>query len=151
MENRTHKRGENQQMSSVADVSMARDYIAAIGGPGKGVTIIGKAFNRLSELFPHEGNKKDQWIYRRVRSFWEREAPYVKFREMAELHRAAAIAKAERELIAQARKEHAAFIEKTAHLRALLEHQDAAFHSDQIEGLGRVTGRMDRAGDRGER
>jgi predicted ATP-dependent protease len=151
MGNRTRKHGDNEQMSSVADVARARDYIAAIGGPGKGATIIGKAYEKLAELFPHENDPRDRWTLRRVRSFWERDAAHVKFREMIEMHRAAEIAKSERELIAQARKDHAAFIAKTTAIRAFLEHQDEDFSRSSVAGLGRVSGDLDSARDRTDR
>lgn len=150
MENQTHKRGESQQMSTVADLSMARDYVVAIGGPGKGATIVARAYAALTKLFPHEDDPRDQWTERRLRSFLEREAALVKFREMVELHRAAEKAKAERELLAQARKQHAEFIEKTASMRALLEHQDEAFHSPEIERLRGMARGVDRPGTGGE-
>lgn len=149
MGNRTHKRGENEKMSDVADLEMARDYVLDIGGPGKGAVIVDRAFKLLAKLFPHDDRPKEQWTSRRVRSFLEREAALVRFREMVELHRAAEHAKAERALIEKARKEHAAFIEKTASLRALLERQDEDFHRPQIEGLGGGLGGMDRPGTEG--
>lgn len=121
---------------SVSDVALARSYVADIGGAGKVKAILGNAYSRLVSMFPHKNEPDWQWTERRVRSFWNGEAAYVEFREMRELHAAAAKAKEERELLQKARKEHAAFIEKTASLRALLERQDEAFHSHQIEGLG---------------
>lgn len=141
MSNRTRKSGETKRMS---DVAMARDYVGLIGGaPGKGNAIIAAAHAWLTKLFPHEEEPKWQWTQRRVRSFWERDAALVEYREMVELHHTAEHVKAERILIEAARKEHAAFIAKTASLRALLEHQDEAFHRPSIEGLGSVIGRVD--------
>ena len=136
-------------MSDVADVEMARSYVVDIGGPGKGVAIVSKAFDLLAKLFPHREEPKDQWTLRRVRSFWGRDAAHVKYREMVELHRAAETAKEERRLLELARKEHAAFIAKTASLRALLERQDADFHGPSIEGLGGGAGGVDRPGIEG--
>lgn len=118
MDKRTRKYGEAKRMS---DVAMAREYVADIGGRGKGSTIV-------------------------QRSFWERDAAHVKYREMVELHRAAEVAKAERELIALARKEHAEFIAKTTSIRALLERQDEDFHRPSIEGLRGVASGVDRTG-----
>lgn len=149
MEVRTQKRGDRQQMSTVADLNMAHDYVVDIGGPGKGALIVARAFAALRRLFHHEDEPRDQWTERRVRSFLERDAALVKFREMVELHRAAEQAKAERELLAQARKQHAAFIEKTASMRALLEHQDEAFHGPEIERLRGLARGVDRPGTEG--
>jgi hypothetical protein len=101
-------------------------------------------------MFPHEENPKLQWTERRVRSFWNQEAAYVEFREMRELHAAAAKAKEERELLQKARKEHAAFIEKTAAYRALLERTDPTFFGDEIKRLGSQLGDLDRTRVGGE-
>jgi hypothetical protein len=134
---------------SVSDVALARSYVADIGGAGKVKAILGNTYSRLVSMFPHKNEPDWQWTERRVRSFWNGEAAYVEFREMRELHAAAAKAKEERELLQKARKEHAAFIEKTASLRALLEHADEAFHRPSIEGLGGITGGVDRTGTEG--
>lgn len=128
------------------DVALARSYVADIGGKGSIKSIIATAFDTLSDMFPHKHDPRNQWTERRVRSFWHQEAAYVEFREMLELHRAAEKKKNERALLAQARKEHAAFIEKTASLRALLEHQDEDFHSGEIERIRSLSSRVDRTG-----
>lgn len=133
-----------ESRKQMLDVALARSYVADIGGTGPVKTILARAHKSLRDMFPHRDEPQNQWTERRVRSFWHQEAAYVEFREMLELHRAAEKAKNERALLAQARKEHAAFIEKTASLRALLEHQDEAFHSAQIEGLRSLSGRVDR-------
>lgn len=127
----------------MSDVALARSYVADIGGAGKVQTILYAAYSQLVRMFPHEEEPKWQWTERRVRSFWNQEAAYVEFREMRELHAAAAKAKEERELLQQARKEHAAFIEKTASYRALLERSDPDFHCVEIERLGGLGGGMD--------
>lgn len=138
---------DSQQMS---DVAMAHDYVAAIGGKGSVKTVLARAFDALIKAFPHEEDPDNQWTERRVKSFWWREAATVQFREMLELHRTAEKAKNERELLQIARKEHAAFVEKTASLRALLERQDEDFHRPEIERLGGMGGGMDRTRNRGE-
>ena len=133
----------------MSDVAMARDYVRDIGGGGPVKVILSGAYNTLSRMFPHKNDPWNAWTERRIRAFWGQEAATVQFYEMVELHNAAAKAKAERELIARARKEHAAFIEKTASLRALLERQDEDFHCDQIAGLWRGLGGVDRTGTEG--
>ena len=138
---------DSQQMS---DVAMARSYVADIGGRGKVKAVLNAAYDRLADMFPHKGEPSSQWTERRVRAFWYGEAAYVEFREMKELHTAAAKAKEERELLQRARKEHAAFIEKTASYRALLERQDEDFHRIEIERLGGQLGDLDRSRARGE-
>lgn len=132
---------DSQQMS---DVAMARDYVADIGGKGSVKTILARAYEALGKMFPHEEDPENQWTERRVKSFWWREAATVQFREMLELHRAAEKAKEERELLQKARKEHAAFIEKTASYRALLERTDPDFFGSEIERLGVESRGMDR-------
>lgn len=140
----------NTDSKQMSDLALASSYVADIGGPGKVKTILAKAYDRLAEMFPHKGNPEWQWTERRVRSFWNKEAAYVEFREMRELHAAAAKAKEERELLQKARLEHAAFIQKTASLAALLERTDEAFYRDQIEGLGRRSCGLDMPRNRGE-
>jgi hypothetical protein len=133
----------------MSDVAMASSYISDIGGQGSVKAILGRAYARLIKMFPHEEEPDKQWTERRIRAFWAEEAAIVEFREMLELHQAAERAKAERELLAAARKEHAAFIEKTASLRALLERQDEDFYRPQIEGLRSVSSGVDRTGTEG--
>lgn len=137
---------DKKQMS---DVALARSFIADIGGSGRVKAILGNAYDRLVSMFPHKDEPEWQWTERRVRSFWNCEAAYVEFREMRELHAAAAKAKEERELLQKARKEHAAFIEKTASIRSLLERTDPAFFSLEIERLGGRSSRMDLPGNCG--
>ena len=129
----------------MSDVALARSYVADIGGSGKVQTFLYAAYSKLVKMFPHEENPKLQWTERRVRSFWNQEAAYVEFREMRELHAAAAKAKEERELLQKARKEHAAFIEKTAAYRALLERTDEDFFGPEIEGLRSQSRNLDRS------
>lgn len=133
----------NTGSSEMSDLALASSYVADIGGPGKVKTILNRAYDRLAEMFPHKEQPEWQWTERRVRSFWNKEAAYVEFREMRELHAAAAKAKEERELLQQARLDHAAFIQKTASYRALLERTDEAFYCDEIERLGRRSSGMD--------
>jgi ATP/maltotriose-dependent transcriptional regulator MalT len=138
---------DSKQMS---DLALASSYIEDIGGSGKVKTILSNAYSRLVKMFPHEEKPEWQWTERRVRSFWNKEAAYVEFREMRELHAAAAKAKEERELLQKARKEHAAFIEKTASIRSLLERTDPDFFGAEIERLGGLGRRVDRARTHGE-
>lgn len=133
----------------MCDVAMARSYVADIGGNGSVKTVLAKAYETLARMFPHRENPRNQWTERRVRAFWHKEAAFVEFREMVELHKAAETAKAERDLLQQARKEHAAFIEKTAALRALFEHQNQDIPGAKPEGLRRIAGGMDRPGVEG--
>lgn len=140
---------ENTSKKQMSDIEMARGYVADIGGSGGVQTILARAYMALAEMFPHKDDPKNQWTERRVKSFWWRDAATVQFREMLELHRAAEKAKEERELLTRARKEHAAFIEKTASYRALLERTDEAFFSDEIERLGSRPRGMDLPGNHG--
>ncbi|WP_287344586.1 hypothetical protein [Mesorhizobium sp.] len=139
------KASVNTGKKQMSDVALARSYVADIGGAGKVQAILYAAYSQLVKMFPHNEEPKMQWTERRVRSFWNQEAAYVEFREMRELHAAAAKAKEERELLQKARKEHAAFIEKTASIRALFERQDQDFHCDEITRLGDVGGRVGRS------
>lgn len=139
----------NTDSKQMSDVARAQSYIADIGGPGSVKAVLGTAYKRLVEMFPHEREPKKQWTERRVRGFWTKEAATVQFYEMIELHAAAAKAKEERELLRKARKEHAEFVEKTASIRALLERTDADFFGAEIERLGAVGRRMDRPGTDG--
>jgi hypothetical protein len=154
MGNSTGKPGKNEQgkqMSNVAsDVSQAKFYIQAIGGGGKVYAMIGKALDRLNELFPHKGEPEKQWTERRLRAWWNHDTDIVRHWQMLELHAAAAKAKEERELLAMARREHAEFIQKTARLAALLELTDPDYFSDEIARMGIESRNMGRAGARRE-
>lgn len=120
-----------ESQKQMSDVAMARDYVADIGGRGKVKTMLAKAYDALAKAFPHTDDPENQWTERRVRAFWNYDTASVQFREMMELHRVAEKEKAERELLAQARTEHAAFIEKTASIRALLERQSENYSRPQ--------------------
>ena len=141
---------ENTSKKQMSDIEMARGYVLDIGGTASAQVMLARAYATLAAMFPHKEDPKNQWTERRVKSFWWRDAATVQFREMIELHRAAEKAKEERELLQKARKEHAAFIEKTASLRALLERTDEDFFGAEIERLGGVGRRVDRAGTHGE-
>lgn len=122
MEKSSANTDREQRMS---DVAIAHSYVKEIGGSGAVQDKINKAFDLLSALFPHKNDPRKRWTYRRVRSFWHKEAAHVEFREMIELHRAAEVARENRAKLQKARKEHAAFIEQTAAYRALLERRAA--------------------------
>jgi hypothetical protein len=136
---------ENTSKKQMSDIEMARGYVLDIGGRTSVQVMLARAYTTLAEMFPHKDDPKNQWTERRVKSFWWRDAATVQFREMLELHRAAEKAKEERELLQKARKEHAAFIEKTASYRALLERTDQDFFGGEIERLGSQLGGMDRS------
>lgn len=142
--------GDRHVYLVVADATRAKSYILDIAGGGMVKTILAKTYSALVALFPHEDDPENRWTERRVRALLNEEVAAVGFSEMLELYETAKAAKAERALLENARKEHAAFIEKTASLRALLERQDEAFHSPQIEGLGSGLGRVDLPRDCGE-
>lgn len=126
----------------MTDVLMARSLVQDIGGRQCVKSMLFTAYRTLTEMFPHKDRPRDQWTERRVRSFWNMEASTVQYREMMELHEAARKQMAERALIARAREEHAAFVEKTARIRSFLEHAEADFHGPQIEGYSSELGRM---------
>ena len=140
---------ENTSKKQMSDIEMARGYVLDIGGKVSVQVMLARAYTTLVEMFPHKNDPKNQWTERRVKSFWWRDAATVQFREMLELHRAAEKAKEERELLQKARFEHAAFIEKTASYRSLLERTDQDFFSGEIERLGDLAQRVDRAGTEG--
>lgn len=133
----------------MSDVAMAQSFVRDIGGNGSVKVMLAVAYDRLSRMFPHRHDPENQWTERRVRGFLSADAATVQYREMVELHEAAKVAKSERSLVEQARKEHAAFIAKTASLRSLLEYQDEAFHRDEIERLRGLVGGMDLPGTDG--
>jgi hypothetical protein len=138
------KSPKNMEGHQLRDVVMAQGYVRAIGGKGQVKVVLDRVYKTLAQMFPHANEPRDQWTERRVRALWGGEAARVEFREMVELHKAAEKAKEQRALLREARKEHAEYVAQTASLRALLEHQDEAFHSPQIEGLRGMAGRVDR-------
>jgi hypothetical protein len=132
---------------SMEDVIQAQGFIRDIGGPAKVGAMIGNACDCLKRLFPHHGEPKKQWTERRLWEWWNNRSDVVRHWQMMELYRAAEIKKQERQLLADARRDHAEFLEKTARLRSLLERSDEDFHRPDIEGLGRIVGGMDRPGN----
>lgn len=132
------------------DALQAQGYIRDIGGPGRPTVIISIAAEVLDKLFPHKDEPKKQWTERRLWEWWSNRSDVVRHWQMCELHRAAETKKQERVLIDAARREHAEFIARTTRLAEMLERQDEAFHSAQIEGLRRQSCRVDRSGNQGE-
>lgn len=136
--------------TEMSDVLLARRLVEDIGGRGRVSETLYEAYKTLRRMFPHTEEPHKQWTERRLKSWWNRESENVMHWQMLELYQAAAKRKEERALLAEARREHAEFIAKTAHLRALLEHADEAFHSHQIEGMGGIVGGMDMPGNKGD-
>jgi hypothetical protein len=112
------KKGKCRQMS---DVATANYLVRSIGGGGRVGDFLHTASKELRRLFPHAGERKKQWTERRLKSWWNAESDVVRHWQMMELYEAAETVKSERELLKAARREHAEFIEKTAHIRALAE------------------------------
>lgn len=106
--------------ANMEDLATARLLIAEIGG-------VDSAYSLLAKRHP-------DWTHRRVRAFWNGEAAGIRFHEMLELNQIAREAKE----LADARKEHAAYVAKTARISRALECQDADFHGPQIEAMGRL-------------
>lgn len=143
-----HKKGQVE----MSDVLLARSLVRDIGGKENPVGVmLFEAFDKLRKMFPHNGEPHYQWTERRIKAWWNRETENVLHREMVELFEAAQKAKEERGLISAARREHADFIAKTARLAAILEHQDEAFHRNQIEALGQQSRGMGGTGNSGDR
>lgn len=138
-----HKKGRVE----MSDVLLARALVQDIGGQGRVSEMLYSALKTLRQMFPHHEEPHKQWNERRLKAWWNRESENVMHWQMLELFEAAKKAKDERELLAAARREHAEFIAKTARIAALLEHQDEAFHSAQIEAMGQQCGRMGGARD----
>ena len=137
-----HREGQVE----MSDVLLARALVRDIGGRDNPIGVmLYEAFKKLRKMFPHDEEPHKQWTERRLKGWWNRESQNVMHWQMCEMYAAASKAKEERALVAAARKEHAEFIEKTARLRALLEHTDEAFFGDQIEGMERQFGQIGRA------
>lgn len=132
-----------EERTDMSDVILARRLVEDIGGRGRVSETLYEAYKTLRNMFPHTEEPHKQWTERRLRSWWNRESENVMHWQMLELYQAAAKKKEERALLAEARREHAEFIAKTARIRAFLEHQDEAFNCVQIEGMGHVMGRVD--------
>lgn len=135
---------------AVEDVILAKGFIRDIGGPGKVVSIISQAADRLREYFPHFREPKKQWTERRLWEWWNGQSELVRHWQMMEMYQAAERAKEERLLIAEARRKHAEFIAKTTHLAEFLERQDSSFHRPQIEALRSMGGGVRGPGTQGE-
>ncbi len=128
---------------------IARKLIEAIGGKKPVERMLDDAFKTLREMFPHKDEAHKQWTRRRLVSWWRRDSDSVGFRQMTELMIAAEKKNEERRLVEEARREHAAFIARTARIAEVLNLTDEAFFGPQIEGLGNNLERVDRARDKG--
>lgn len=104
--------------ANMEDLAAARLLIAEIGG-------VDATYAMLAKTTRH-------WTHRRVRALWNGEAAGIRFHEMLEL----AEAKADAQELANARKEHAAYVAKTARLARALELKDADFYRPDIDALG---------------
>lgn len=114
----------------MSDVALARDLVIKIAGHWQTIDDL------IERVYRSVAVKHSTWTRRRIRAIWNNEAASIKFHEMRELYAAASKAKEDQVRIEEARREHAEFINKTASIVALLEHQDSSFHSPQIAALG---------------
>ncbi len=133
--------------NEMSDVTLARGLIRHIGGDcwdGKS-DMLERVYRAINAHLPTE--VANRWTRRRLKAFWAREAAGVRFHEMCELAHVAQKAAKRRAELEEARKAHAEYVEKTANIAALLEYTDPDFHGVEIEGLRRVSGRMDSTGD----
>ena len=136
---------------SMTDVLLARSLVKDIGGSGRVNEMIYAAYKRLAKMFPQGDDVHNRWTETRRRNGWYGRSTSVQHFQMRELYEAAQKAKAERELLQKARREHAEFVARTARLAALLEHQDETFHCDQIAALGQQSRGMGMPGNDGDR
>ncbi len=127
----------------MSDVALARSLVRDIGGPGRVNEVLYAAYKRLRKMFPHEQDNFNTWTENRLKGWWYGTSKHVYHWQMVELYEAAEKAKAERDQIAAARREHAEFIAKTARIAALLERQDEAFHGPQVNALRGQVGNVD--------
>lgn len=104
--------------ANMEDLADARLLIAEIGG-------VDATYTMLAKVARH-------WTHRRVRALWNGEAAGIRFHEMLEL----AQARADAQELANARKQHAAYIAKAARLARALELKDADFYRPDIDALG---------------
>lgn len=149
-----HKKREEfhnvEGIGSMTDVLLARSLVKDIGGNGRVNEVLYAAYKRLAKMFPHGDDSQNRWTETRLRNWWYGRSTSVQHFQMRELYEAARQAKAERELLKKARREHAEFVARTARLAALLEHQDSTFHRDQIEAMGQQLGGIYLPGTDGE-
>lgn len=125
--------------SKLSDVTLARLLIGEIAQHcwnGK-KDMIDRVHEAIVKKFP-----KSQWTHRRVRAIWHKEAAGIHWHEMCQLmdvaecaEAAAKAAEKDAKYIEEARRDHRDYIQKTASIAALLERQDADFHSQNIAGL----------------
>lgn len=127
--------------TKMTDASLARDLVIEIAGHcwnGKG--------DMLERVYQSVSKYHKNWTRRRIRAIYHREVAGVRFHEMCELAGVAVIDRQHQDELKETKIAHRKFIERTAHLRSLLERQDEAFHRHSIEGMGCMAGGMDRAG-----
>lgn len=130
-----------ERAARMSDVTLAHNLVAEIAGHcwrGKG-DMLDRVHVAISKRYPG-------WTRRRVRAFWHKEAAGVRYHEMIELADVARQEREAREMLDEARRSHAQFVERTARLATALATQDEDFHRDAIGALGGLVGRMDMSG-----
>lgn len=137
--------------SKMSDVVMAVGFIKDIGGGGQVNVMLRSAHAFLIKHFKHKEEPEKRWTERRLRSWWNNECRKVEFWQMLELAAAAELAKLEREKkLAEARRDHAEFMQKTTSLIEALKLRDPAFYRGEIERLGMEVSRVALPGTDGE-
>ena len=104
------------------DVATANFLIEEIGGKRHVGDMLRTACKELRARFPHRKDPENQWTERRLRGWWNKESRVVKHFQMVELYMTA-------EELREARKEHAEYRAKTAHIRQMAQFVSA--HEDR--------------------
>lgn len=91
------------------DVATANFLIEEIAGKRHIGDMLRTACRELRARFPHRADPENQWTERRLRGWWNKESRVVKHFQMVELYVTA-------EELRAARKEHAEYRKKTAHI-----------------------------------
>lgn len=103
------------------DVATANFLVEEIGESRHVGEMLRKACKELRLRFPHRSDPENQWTERRLRGWWNKESRVVKHFQMVELFTTA-------EELREARKEHAEYRAKTAHIRKMAQlvsaHED---------------------------
>lgn len=112
------KKAKSKKMD---DVATANFLIGEIGSKRHVGDMLRTACKELRARFPHKADPENQWTERRLRGWWNKESRVVKHFQMVELYVTA-------EELREARKEHAEYRAKTAHIRQMAQlvstHED---------------------------
>lgn len=124
-------------MSNATDVALARDLIKETGGDcwdGKS-DMLGRV-EATMRRYAKKHDRKPMFTARRLRAFFHREAAGVRFWEMIELAHIRDFAREEKEILADAKSEYAALLDRIGATANPMAAQGSSHRRAGVDALG---------------